>query len=85
MIKILINSGFNIGIPNKALEFSMFYPNDRPCYPSLVAGNDYWFLCDEAHESLGCQYSISYHNPNWIISIGDKDQAMLFKLRWGGL
>lgn len=56
---------------------------DRPCYPNAKAGHNYWFLSDEAHQSIKGDYQILYRNPHWLIDIENADSAMLFKLAWG--
>lgn len=79
---VLIHCGCN-GRGDGAIGISRALREDRPCYPPVQAGRDYWWLSDELHESLACTYSLRYHDPHWIVEISDVDQAVLFKLAWG--
>jgi hypothetical protein len=79
---VLIHDGSD-HLGEGAIGRSSVLREDRPCYPSIKAGHDYWWLTDELHESLSCSYSLSYQRPYWIVEISDINQAVLFKLAWG--
>lgn len=59
---------------------------DQPSFPESQKSpfHVYYLLRQDIHESIKSQYEICYRDPLWYIDIEDDDQAVLFKLKWGG-
>lgn len=75
------------------VEWGEFYrrPENQPYYPPLRE-TDYqnvglyhcWFLKPEIHDSLQGKYRFSYIDPVWCFEFDHVDDALIFKLMWGG-
>lgn len=62
----------------------------QPCFSVAIKRLDSesyylcWTLKPEVHESIKGAYSIDFQTPYWVFEFDELDDALLFKLTWGG-
>ena len=59
------------------------YPEPTPNTRDL-SGYQYWYVDQDVHKTFLGGYQIRYVRPHWIFDFDLKDDALLFKLTWGG-